>query len=167
MKAIDDEMRRKIFGLIGKAYDLSGSSLPLNDWRQEQQRAVGIESLRDCPAELGLKLMNRLHRAIEDGQRAESMEHGGKPKAPAGKRATCMSPVRRMEGHPCEGQLRKVYALLTDMSLSWEYADGMAARMYGQKRTEQLTPNELRGLIAALMKRQQKHGGRRTEAAHG
>jgi phage gp16-like protein len=70
-----------------------------------------------------------------------------------------------MEGHPYEAQLRKVYALLTDQSLSWEYSDGMAARMYGQKRTEQLKPNELRGLIAALTKRQQKHGGRR-EPAH-
>jgi hypothetical protein len=154
MKTIDDVTRRKIFGLIGEAYDKSKSTLSLNDFRHEQQRAVGIETLKDCPAELGLKLMNRLHRIIEEHR--EPTPANSNPAAGGDPRRTV-----RMDGHPFEAQLRKVYALLTDQSLSWEYADSMAARMYGQKRTEQLKPHELRGLIAALTKRQMKHGGRR------
>ena len=148
MKTIDDEMRRKIFGLLKTAHEADNSPLSIDDYRYMQQSEVGISSLRDCPADLGLKLMNRLHRIIEE-------------------RRPPQQPVRqvRMDGQPCEAQLRKVYALLTDMSLSWEYADGMALRMYGQKRVEQLKPSELRGLISALTKHQQKHGGRR-ESAH-
>jgi hypothetical protein len=154
MKTIDDATRRKIFALLKEAHEKSGSPLSLEDFRHQQQLAVGIASLSDCPASFGLKLLNRLHRII-DGERTDRTEP-----TPQTERRTV-----RVEGQPCEGQLRKVFALLTDMSLSWEYADGMAARMYGQKRTEQLRPNELRGLIAALTKRQMKHGGRR-EPAH-
>jgi hypothetical protein len=158
MKTIDDTTRRKIFALLKEAHEKTGSPLSLEDFRHMYQQEVGITSLSDCPAELGLKLLNRLHRCIEDHR--EPTPASGHPSAGG-------EPMRtvRMDGHPFEGQLRKVYALLADMSLSWEYADGMATRMYGQKRTEQLKPGELRGLIAALTKRQMKHGGRR-EPAH-
>jgi hypothetical protein len=149
---ITDSDRRKIFALVKEAHEKTASPLPLDDFRQQHQQAVGIASLKDCPASFGLKLMNRLHRIIDE-ERTEQTE----PTKRTERRTV------RVEGQPCEGQLRKVFALLTDMSLSWEYADGMAARMYGQKRTEQLKPNELRGLIAALTKRQIKRGGRRTE----
>jgi phage gp16-like protein len=159
MKTIDTETRRKIFGLLKTAHEKSGSPLSLEDFRKQQQLAVGIASLSDCPASFGLKLLNRLHRIIQEsedkGQVAEASRNGAAMKA---------ARTVRMDGHPFEGQLKKVYALLTDQSLSWEYADGMAARMYKQKRVEQLKPNELRGLIAALTKRQQKHGGRREQA---
>ena len=158
MKTIDDITRRKIFALLKEAHEKSGSPLSLDDFRHQQQLAVGIASLSDCPASFGLKLLNRLHRIIEEHR--EPTPANGHPSAGGEPRRTV-----RMEGHPYKAQLRKVYALLTDMSLSWEYADGMAARMYGQKRTEQLKPHELRGLISALTKRQQKHGGRR-ESAH-
>ena len=154
---ISDADRRKIFALLKEAHEADKSPLSLEDYRYMHQMEVGITSLSDCPASFGLKLMNRLHRVIQDAEPALAVVHpsaGGEPKRTV-----------RMEGQPCEAQLRKVYALLTDMGLSWEYGDSMTERMYKQKRVEQLQPGELRGLIAALTKRQQKHGGRR-ESAH-
>ena len=150
MKPIDDSQRRKLFGLAKEAWEAAGSPGDFTEWRHEQQQVFcGVASVSECTMEEYLR-MTVHYRWVMTNCRP----------APAPARQV------RMDGHPYEGQLRKVYALLTDMSLSWEYADGMVVRMYKQKRVEQLKPNELRGLIAALTKRQQKHGGRR-EPAHG
>jgi len=136
-----------MFAIMKAAWEAAGSPGEFDAWRHEQQQLCGVATLSECTVENYQRL--RVHFDW-------LMKHAQKPQQ--GRQV-------RMDGQPCEAQLRKVYALLTDMSLSWEYADGMAARMYGQKRTEQLKPSELRGLISALTKRQQKHGGRR-EPAH-
>ena len=149
MNRIDDSQRRKLFGLANEAWSDAGSPGEFNAWRHEQQQVFcGVESVSGCTIDEYNRMTVHYRWVIANCRPAPT-------------------PTRqvRMEGQPCEAQLRKIYALLTDMSLSWEYADGMAARMYGQKRVEQLKPSELRGLIAALTKRQQKHGGRR-EPAH-
>ncbi len=153
MKTIDDIQRRKIFGLLKTAHEQTASPLSREAFRHELMDTLGIESLSHCPAEQGLKLMNRLHQMIEET-------------APAGHGKPSPGRQVRVAGHSHEGQLRKIYALLTDMSLSWEYADGMALRMYRQKFVEQLHQNELRGVIAALTKRQMKHGGRRVQSTY-
>jgi phage gp16-like protein len=66
-------------------------------------------------------------------------------------------------------QMRKVEALLTDMELPWDYADNIAKRMFGNSvlRVDTLNKMQMRAVIAALVKRQQTHGGRRTEVQHG
>jgi hypothetical protein len=150
MNIITDGQRKRLFGLAKEAWEASGSPGDFNYWRHEQQKLCGVDSLSGCSFDSYHRLCVGFEWIIKNAVR-----HG---------QTQTERRTVRMEGQPCEGQLRKVYALLTDMSLSWEYADGMAARMYGQKRAEQLKPSELRGLISALMKRQMKHGGRREPA---
>jgi hypothetical protein len=175
MKTIDNDQRRKIFGLAKAAHERSGSSLPLNDWRHRQQTELGIETLSNCPAELGLKLMNRLHQiagdlppgtptdtpVISNGRSQISQPKkgpaGGRPKG-----------IIEWTGER-QALMTKVEALLTDMELPWDYADNIAKRMFGNSvlRVDTLDRRQMTAVITALVKRQQKHGGRRTEAQHG
>lgn len=50
--------------------------------------------------------------------------------------------------------MSKIGALLTDMKLSWEYADGIAKQMYKREKLQWCKPAELRGVIAALVNKQ-------------
>jgi len=52
--------------------------------------------------------------------------------------------------------LSKIGALLADMRLPWAYADGIAKQMYGVDLVRWLYPDQVRGVVAALIKRQQK-----------
>ncbi len=182
MKTIDTAQRKRIFGLTKAAYERSGCSLSLDGFRHEQMDALGIESLSDCPAAMGLKLMNRLHRMIEPQNIEQGMSNAeGKPtstfcgsefdvrhsakRGPAGGR-----PKGIMEWSGAQyAQMTKVEALLTDMRLPWDYADSIAKRMFGASvlRVDTLNGKQLRSVIAALMKRQMKTGGRRTENSRG
>lgn len=49
----------------------------------------------------------------------------------------------------------KIGALLADMKLSWAYAEGIAKQMHGRDKLEWCTAQELRGIVTALVKRQQ------------
>jgi hypothetical protein len=170
MKTIDDAQRRKIFGLAKAAHERSGSPLPLNDWRHRQQTELGIETLSNCPAALGLKLMNRLHQIAGDlppgapkdavAPKQEGKSTGPAKAGPAGGRP---KGILEWTGDQHD-QMRKVEALLTDMELSWNYADSIAKRMFGNSvlRVDTLNKKQMTAVIAALTKRQQKHGGRRT-----
>ncbi|MDD3276976.1 MAG: DUF1018 domain-containing protein [Kiritimatiellales bacterium] len=171
MKTIDNDQRRKIFGLAKAAHERSGSSLPLNDWRHRQQTELGIETLSNCPAELGLKLMNRLHQIAGDLPPGSPKDlavptqqgHGTKSAktGPAGGRP---KGILEWTGER-QALMTKVEALLTDMELPWDYADNIAKRMFGNSvlRVDTLDRRQMTAVITALTKRQQKHGGRRTE----
>jgi len=171
MKTIDTAQRKRIFGLVKEAHRCSGSHLPIETWRREVQRDEGIESLSSCPADQGLKLMNRLHRIIDDCRSADagSGKRGGdaastkKKRGPAGGRP---KGILEWSGGQ-QAQLEKVEALCADMGLPWDYADGIAKRMFGSSvlRVDTLDGRQLRAVITALVKRQQQHGGRRTPAA--
>lgn len=50
----------------------------------------------------------------------------------------------------------KISALLTAQKLSWAYADGISKRMYNRARVQWCTPEELRGIIAALVNKCKK-----------
>lgn len=50
--------------------------------------------------------------------------------------------------------IAKISALLTDMQLSWAYADGVAKQMYKREKLQWCTPYELRGIITALVIKQ-------------
>jgi phage gp16-like protein len=55
-----------------------------------------------------------------------------------------------------QDMIRKVGALLADMKLPWSYADGIAKRMFGRDRVQWCEAEELRAVIAALVKRQEQ-----------
>ncbi len=65
-------------------------------------------------------------------------------------------PPRRESADPL---MKKIGALLADMDLGWHYAHALAKRMYGVDRVQWLTDAHMRGVIAALVKKQQKMGG--------
>ncbi|MGE4489136.1 MAG: phage protein GemA/Gp16 family protein [Kiritimatiellales bacterium] len=178
MKTIDAAQRKRIFCLVREAHAASSSSLPIESWRKQIQLDEGIESLSSCPAEKGLKLMNRLHRFIEEcrlpiadrGQRSEV----GSQRSEVGGRKSAVGNQRKRgpaKGRPkgilewCgeqKAQLEKVEALCADMGLPWDYADDIAKRMFGNSvlRVDTLNKKQLTAVIAALVKRQRKFGGR-------
>jgi phage gp16-like protein len=59
-------------------------------------------------------------------------------------------------GSQLELQLGKIKALLTVMKLPDSYADGIARQMWGVDRVEWCRPDQLKGVIAALVRRQKK-----------
>lgn len=61
--------------------------------------------------------------------------------------------------------IAKIGALLADMKLSWAYADGIAKQMHGRDKLAWCTPQELRGIVAALAKRQMKSQNKPEEQA--
>lgn len=52
--------------------------------------------------------------------------------------------------------LEKIGALLADAGRPWAYAVGLAARMYKVERLEWAKPEQLRGIVAALVKDAQR-----------
>lgn len=67
-------------------------------------------------------------------------------------------PPRRSSADPL---MRKIGALLADMDLDWPYAHALGKRMYGVDRVQWLSDEHMRGVIAALVKKQQKLKGER------
>lgn len=59
---------------------------------------------------------------------------------------------KNLSGSDRSPQLRKIEALLADAGRPWEYAQGIAGHMFGGKRLEFCSPNELRAIITALVK---------------
>lgn len=55
-----------------------------------------------------------------------------------------------------QSMIGKIGALLADMKLPWSYADGVAKRMFGRDRVQWCEAEELRAVIAALVKRQEQ-----------
>ena len=177
--SITDEMRRKIFGYAKAAWEAVGAPEPFNDWRHEQQQACGISSLKFATKPDFFKLVQHYMGIVRE---AEERKAGGTPAvrttnkaggSPAGRTYKDGTPITAnsnssrvlmLEGCANEPQLRKINALLVDQSLSWEYADAMALRMFKVKQVQWCDGRQLRAVIAALTKRQQKHGGRRETA---
>lgn len=58
--------------------------------------------------------------------------------------------------------VRKIGALLADMKLSWNYAHGISKQMYKKHRVQWLEPDQLRAVVAALVREQAKR-----QAQHG
>lgn len=60
----------------------------------------------------------------------------------------------------CAPLLGKIEALLADAGRPWAYAAGMAQRMYQVERLEWAKPEQLRGIIAALVKDARRRASR-------
>lgn len=56
-------------------------------------------------------------------------------------------PHRRASADP---MMRKIGALLAELDKSWNYAHGMAKRMFGVDRVQWLTDDHMRRVVAAL-----------------
>ncbi len=52
--------------------------------------------------------------------------------------------------------MSKIEALLADMQLPWSYATGIAKKMYAIERLEFCNEQQLRSVVSALVKKQQK-----------
>jgi phage gp16-like protein len=55
-------------------------------------------------------------------------------------------------------RLAKIEALLTVGGKPWAYADGMAIHMYSVEKVQWLKPQQLQGIIAALVKQGKREG---------
>lgn len=65
----------------------------------------------------------------------------------------------------CAALLTKIEALLADAGRPWTYAVGLAARMYKVERLEWAKPEQLRGIVAALVKDAQRRAKREASQA--
>ncbi len=55
--------------------------------------------------------------------------------------------------------IAKIAAMLSEMDLTWAYADGIARQMYKRDKVQWCNPSELRGIVTALVKKQKgQHG---------
>lgn len=76
-----------------------------------------------------------------DSKGWKNKKHKGKPRSVSADKAPLYS---------------KIGALLADMKLSWGYADGIAKQMYKVDNLGWCKQNQLRGIITALVKNQEK-----------
>ena len=89
---------------------------------------------------------------------SKDLDYAGRAKVLAHLKARGFKPSHQKPAtHKAKQDLvSKIAALLTDMALSWNYAHSMAKRMYKRDQLQWCSPEELRGIIAALVKKQQK-----------
>lgn len=52
--------------------------------------------------------------------------------------------------------INKIWAILTDMDLSWEYADGISKNMFGIGIVEWCSPDQLHKVVAAMVINQRR-----------
>lgn len=68
-------------------------------------------------------------------------------------------PSRRKPAVPgAAGYIDKMEALLAEAKRPWSYAGGIAKRMFGVEKLEWLTPEQARGVLAALSRDAKRHG---------
>lgn len=68
-------------------------------------------------------------------------------------------PAHRKPAVPgAAGYLDKIEALLAEAKRPWSYAGGIAKRMFGVEKLEWLTPEQVRGVMAALIRDAERHG---------
>ena len=87
---------------------------------------------------------------LDEGERARVLEHfrsQGAGRKDHGTRPTNMD---------LKAELTKVEALLAEDGLAWGYADGIAKRMFKVEKVQWCNAEQLRAVITALVKRQQK-----------
>ncbi|MFA5688598.1 MAG: phage protein GemA/Gp16 family protein [Kiritimatiellales bacterium] len=157
---IGNDERKKIFVKVKEAWTAAGRPKEINLWRYEQMEICGIPSLGECSIEDARRFWIHLVWIIKQ---AKNDPRAKRKQGPAGGR-----PKGIIDWSENKEQLEKVGALLADQGLAWDYADGIAKRMFGASvlRVDTLDRKQLRAVIAALTKRQQKHGGRRKAVAH-
>lgn len=160
---MEPDQRKKLFGYIKAAWEASGSPGKLEGWRHQQQADLGIYSLSTATKVDFFRFVQHCTEIIRQAEENKPPKPALSKKGPAGGR-----PKGIMEWTGDQlALMTKVEALLADMKLPWDYADGIAKRMYGVGcfRVDMCDAKQMRGVITALTKRQQKKGGRRVKPA--
>lgn len=101
----------------------------------EQGRSAAIEHLKAC----GFRPTHKSAKAFKSAHK--SARASGMHRPPARARAPLLS---------------KIGAILAELKLPWNYADGMARRMFGVEKARWLNPRQLYKLTAALIYHQQR-----------
>ncbi len=107
------------------------------------QRIIGTDS---CAGQSKEALQN----VVDEMRRL-----GWKPKAAHGTTPNVSADKRKLLG--------KIGAILADQKLHWNYAHGTAKKMFKRERVEWLTAAEMRKLVAALSKHQQRQQKKATK----
>lgn len=134
---LDDARRRElaIIHLAKKHF-----SQDEHAYRGTLKHIVGVESAADLDAKGRKKLIDYYKsygfRPVHKSARASGMHL-----RPSGDR---------------KPQLSKIGVILADLKLPWSYADSIAKTMHGVDRVRWLYPDQLQGVIVALINRQ-KH----------
>lgn len=138
------EARRR--AALGKIH-LGKKQLGMDDdtYRAMLQTIGGVKSSKDLTPEGLDKVIRHLEKS--GAKFTAAKKHGRKP--------------RNMgSASDRSAQLKKIEALLAEADRAWEYAHGMAKRMYKRDALEFCDQSQLGGIIAALMKDAERHGRR-------
>lgn len=129
------------------AIHVAKAKLKLDDatYRALLARVTGKNSASELDAHQRSEVLRELARLQGVGA---SAQHLGLPGAPKQVR----DELKAMVG--------KIEAILTETGRSWNYAHGIAKRMFGRARVEWLHADELHKLVAALMIDQKRRARR-------
>lgn len=135
--------------------------------RPAQPRNNALAQIHIAKAQLGMD--EETYRAMLWGvarvKSAGDLDHAGRAKVLAHMKASGFKDKRAGKPRPAPdraAQISKIEALLADAGRPWDYAHGMAKRMFAIERVDFCTPDHLQRLIAALVYDQQR---RRERAA--
>jgi len=115
------------------------------DTWSEMKKSVGVSSTRELSRSQFLELLGRIGRLKKNASRRS----GAKPFKPVHSSAYASG----MHVAPPEDRaamLSKIEAILTDLRLPWQYADGMAKKMFGVERLRWLDGDQTYRLLQAL-----------------
>lgn len=128
--ATTDAIRKRQLAQI----HIAKSDLGLDDdtYRALLQDVAGVDSAARLNAKQRAAVLERF-----ESKGWKNKKHKGKPRTVSADKAPLIS---------------KIGALLADMKLPWSYADGIAKQMYKVERVGWCKQNQLRAIIAALVK---------------
>ncbi|NVK42134.1 MAG: regulatory protein GemA [Oceanospirillaceae bacterium] len=107
-------------------------------YRAMLQNVAGVRSSKDLNAQGRTAVLNHLRTCGVKFKRSKAKPYPGKP-------------------HNMTEQMTKIEALLSDMGLSWNYANSMAKRMFKVERVAWLKKgDQLQAIIAGLTNEQTK-----------
>jgi hypothetical protein len=122
-----------------------------------RQKGISDELFAEMKAGLGVASTKDLTQV----QFEELLDRMGVERGWTGRRVHSSAAKSGMDKAPAAEKrplLEKIGALLADMKLPWSYADAIAKQMYGVRLLRWCDPEQLRAVVAALVKRQAKVG---------
>ncbi len=116
-------------------------------YRALLQRIAGVRSAADLDGPGRAAVLTELHRLASDGARQM-------------RNANVLPGAPREVREEIAGMVAKVGAILTESERSWNYAHGLARKMFHVQRVEWLRADQLHRLVAALVIDQQRRRAR-------
>ena len=126
-------------------------------WSQ-MKASVGVESTKELEAGAFEELLGRIEgRAESQG----GQPPGGRTRPKSWKRvhkSAFKSGMHRRPPQETEAMIRKIEAILAEFKLGWDYADGMARRMFGIDRLAWCDAGQTYKVLQALCVYQRRAG---------